>query len=154
MGPLPNGLIKWLINVGDSNHLPNGMILQVFFTQRQGGKQRTIPGKGTERSVKKRAQKMVVQAQTHMSLLQNSRKKKPLEILKILNFHLLITSRGPRQISGSESESHTLGCCPLPATMANETLLRDPVNSPKNVVVMSSWVAATCIPHHTHLIQK
>ena len=79
MGPLPNGLIKWLINEGDSNHLLNGMILQVLFTQRQGGKQRMIPGKGTERSVKKRAQKMVVQAQTHMSLLQNSRKKKLLK---------------------------------------------------------------------------
>ena len=29
MGPLPNGLYKWLINGGDPNHLLTGMILQV-----------------------------------------------------------------------------------------------------------------------------
>ncbi len=29
VGPLPNGLSKWLINGGDPNYLLNGMILQV-----------------------------------------------------------------------------------------------------------------------------
>ena len=28
VGPIPNGLYKWLINGGDPNHLLTGMILQ------------------------------------------------------------------------------------------------------------------------------
>ena len=29
MGPLPNGRTPWLVNGGDPNHLPIGVILQV-----------------------------------------------------------------------------------------------------------------------------
>ena len=38
VGPLPNGLYKWLINGGDPNHLLSGMILQSGDLQHSGTK--------------------------------------------------------------------------------------------------------------------
>ncbi len=54
VGPLPNGLYKWLITGGDPNHLLTGMILQVNDFESALGSEPTIPirgGRETQRAL-------------------------------------------------------------------------------------------------------